>query len=772
MAKDKEKKEDKKRNNVILKLMGLTQSVSDKLYQQTRFTNAADMHDLEASMKDMDNTIDKLIAFNKNETGGISYTSSIMARAMASADPEESKKFRDEMNNLLDDKSIIDGDLNSLLNNVDIIDHDRRIDTICHYMTKLDQALSAKKDCVLSADHFDKEFLNIISESNAEKADVFSNRCKELKEMYDFNTKADEWYDTAARYGERFIYCIPYNKGVARLLKTKSKSELLTSATISYKGIVSEAMSFDNETFSLGDSVVQEMKNIDFDMDIEFNRSAILISAVEEQVRINRSMRTVNEMCIVNEDTIVVTEDIEDQLVRSPSRKMHHTFDHTIADDLSFDNFEYSKDGLITKNDSKEKKIPEITVPGSIIRELDRKNIKPLYINNTCLGYIYIECDDVAPNNIRNIQSFSDPNALMNTTNSYIIGSGSKKHVVSDKIVDFVARRLSSMIDGEFVNNNQDISQDIYAILMHNDKFLNSKNPRVRITYLPPNDVVHIKFRTDPYTHRGLSDLENAIVPATLYSALYITNAIWNLTRAQDKRVYYVKQTVDTNISQILLNTIEQIKKGNMGMRQIENIQHILSITGQFNDYVIPTSQSGEEPIRMEVLQGQKVDLQTELMEVLLENSVECTEVPLDYLAQRSSVEFATQLQMTNNKFLMIIYKRQEQYQKFLTQIFAKLYYNQYGEMDSIKVKLPPPMFLNITNINQIMMNSADMVQKIIELYGTNEPDEVKAKVSKYLNLMYMSSYLDIPEIERQFRIAKQEYNQEKQSDGGEDEGY
>ena len=144
----------------------------------------------------------------------------------------------------------------------------------------------------------------------------------------------------------------------------------------------------------------------------------------------------------------------------------------------------------------------------------------------------------------------------------------------------------------------------------------------------------------------------------------------------------------------------------------------------------------------------------------------------MDYLAQRSSVEFATQLQMTNNKFLMIIYKRQEQYQKFLTQIFSKLYYNQYGEMDSIKVKLPPPMFLNITNINQIMMNSADMVQKIIELYGTNEPDEVKAKVSKYLNLMYMSSYLDIPEIERQFRIAKQEYNQEKQSEGGEDEGY
>lgn len=765
----KEEKEQKKKTNAILKLMNFAQSVSDKLYQQTRYTNADDMHDLEISMKDMDNTLDKLIAFNKNETGGMSYTSSIMARAMASEDPEDARKFKKEMDNLLSDKNIIDGDLNTLLNNIDIVDHDRRIDTICHYMTKLDQALSAKKDCVLSADHFDKEFLNIISESNAEKADVFANRCKEIKKIYDFSTKADEWYDVAAKYGERFVYCIPYNRGVSRLLKSKHKSELLNSATINSTGIVSESM--ENQTF-LQSEVPLDLKNNEIsNVIIEFNKSAIITSVVEEQVISNKAIRAVNEMSLLNEEAINITEDIEDQLVRSPAKKRHHVFDHSVPDDLSFDNFEYSKDGLITKDDAnKKEKIPEIVVPGSIIRELDRKNIKPLYINNTCLGYIYIECEDVVPNNMRNIQSFSDPNALMNTTNSYIMSTGSKK-VASDHMVDFIAKKLAAMIDGEFINTNQDISQDIYAILKHNEKFIYSKNPRVRVTFIPPNDITHIKFKTDPNTHRGISDIENAIIPATLYSALYITNAIWNLTRAQDKRVYYVKQSVDTNISQILLNTMEQVKKGNMGARQIENIQHILNITGRFNDYIIPTTQSGEEPIRMEVLQGQKVELQDELMQVLLENAVECTDVPLDYISQRQSVEFATQLQMTSNKFLTIVYKRQEQYQKFLTEIFSKLYYNQYGEFDSIKVKLPPPMFLNITNINQIMMNSADMVQKIIEIISTDEPDEVKAYVSKQLNMMYMSSYIDLPEIQRQFTLAKQEYMKKKQKDG-EDGGY
>ena len=70
------------------------------------------------------------------------------------------------------------------------------------------------------------------------------------------------------------------------------------------------------------------------------------------------------------------------------------------------------------------------------------------------------------------------------------------------------------------------------------------------------------------------------------------------------------------------------------------------------------------------------------------------------------------------------------------------------------------------------MMNSADMVQKIIELWSTDEPDEVKAYVSKQLNMMYLGSYLDIPEIERQFKIAKQEYNQKKSNETNDDGGY
>ena len=89
------------------------------------------------------------------------------------------------------------------------------------------------------------------------------------------------------------------------------------------------------------------------------------------------------------------------------------------------------------------------------------------------------------------------------------------------------------------------------------------------------------------------------------------------LTRGQDKRVYYVKQSVEQNIAQTLLNVIDQIKKNNFNIMQIENMNSILNMTGQFNDYVIPVGMSGDPPINMEVLQGQDINPQNEFMDKL-----------------------------------------------------------------------------------------------------------------------------------------------------------
>ena len=106
--------------------------------------------------------------------------------------------------------------------------------------------------------------------------------------------------------------------------------------------------------------------------------------------------------------------------------------------------------------------------------------------------------------------------------------------------------------------------------------------------------ILFILIWINDKSHRGVSDLAKSIFPAKLFTCLYISNTIALLTRGYDKRLYHVKQTVDTNITSVLLNVINQIKRSNFNLRQIENMNNILNVTGRFNDLVIPQNANGE----------------------------------------------------------------------------------------------------------------------------------------------------------------------------------
>lgn len=88
-----------------------------------------------------------------------------------------------------------------------------------------------------------------------------------------------------------------------------------------------------------------------------------------------------------------------------------------------------------------------------------------------------------------------------------------------------------------------------------------------------------------------------------------------------------------------------------------------------FNDYIIPRGPSGNSPIDFEVMQGQSVEYQTEFMTMLEEMSVNSTDVPMEMIQMRNSVDYSSQLTMSSSKFLRKVYNRQSKFQMNLTRI-------------------------------------------------------------------------------------------------------
>lgn len=387
----------------------------------------------------------------------------------------------------------------------------------------------------------------------------------------------------------------------------------------------------------------------------------------------------------------------------------------------------------------------QLKVPGLLLKELKHENIIMLYMDDICLGYYYLEFMDKDGVSIYQDNLFQRKSV---SSVGYSAGVKLADEQNQQKATDDLLRYLSSAIvanlDDKFINNNPYLKKEIYSVLKYNDMFNGGGIDRVRVTYLAPNDVEHIMFKEDPDTHRGISDIVPGLIPAKMWCCLYIANTIGMLTRGQDKRVYYVKQNVEQNIAQTLLNVINQIKKQNMNIMQIENMNSILGITGKFNDYIIPVGPSGDPPIQMEVMQGQEIDPQTEFMDKLEETAINATGIPIELVTARLSLDFATQLTMSNSKFLRFVFKRQSKFETHIGNIMTDIYNTEYEKNNNaitIKCVLPAPLMLNINNLNQIIdliSQQADTLATI-EYPDTNDEDNESKKHSSRKNTFIIS---------------------------------
>lgn len=737
-------KEKKSNSNIINSLGKAIRASLDTLYTSTYYASPKNKRDLENIKNDINKSIANITANNTSNTGMSNISSLYNKLIEITKDPNTAKK----MGELFDNEDLMSQLTDVVFQNQSLVELDREIDTICKYMPKLVEALDTRKDNVLSADHFSKEFLNIKDRGNSvtDEATFFA-RILELKAKYQLEEKVEAWYDAASKYGEQFVYCVPYKKALEKLLRTKGQTS--QTAHIKEHGqIVTES----GECFqgkmnaALKDVKVPEIK-------LELNFSGIIEEAVKETTSVNKKITSITESSVYR--SFIESMGEEDL---SPEERTKKSFDKTIDDELDFSGFDdTSADGLFSSTRDKDSEKIKLVTRGCVIKTLERSHVVPVYIEDLCLGYYYFEFTQNDPrdplnNNLNKTTAGSIPGMTSSTNNIVTQPEISKE----DNLLKYIAGNMSQFIDSKFINMNQDMSKEIYMILKYNDLY-NSGQP-IRVSFIPPEDMTHIYWKKDKKTNHGVSDLERAFIPAILYVSLYLTLAIAQMTRGQDKRVYYVKQQVETNISKTLLNTIEQIKKGNFGIRQVQSINSMLNIVGRFNDYVIPVSQSGDAPVQMEVMQGQQIDTKPDFLRELEEMAVNSTDIPMELIQARQSIDYAVQLTMTNSKFLRKVYNRQARYEEFLNPLISKIYNIEYESNSNIEVTLQPPLFLNITNTNQIITNTNEFVEAISNIVLADEPDEnIKMIASKKLKIYYMSSYFNMGVINRIIEESKQE---------------
>ena len=753
---------DSTRPNIkkINSLLSNVNSQMDKLYNSTYYSDNTNQKDLNRLSNSIEDDINSIISRNKDmDISGVSRLFSRMKLRNAVADPNLNNAVKE----LFEDNPLTNELLLNYVGNTWIKDLDNEIDTVIKYCTKIGDALDLMRDAVLSSDSYSKDFITMtIDTSNESEISVFEQRSLAILKKYNVQEKTKSWYDETSHHGEQFVYIVPYNKAIAKLLNNKKN---VRPGIINFNITESAIPGTKNTSYNINQ--ISRFSENDHGLVVEFDMSNMLSSCIEKTETSNR---------IISEGTKSLYENFisESSVLKNSSGYKKNSLDETIPNDLELpkDIESSASDGFIDKTKRDIVASKDLKVKGCVVKALKRECIIPLYVDDDiCLGYYYFEYDQALGFDFYSTLADRYGNGQVSVGNQPIsrITQDATNDQRIDELVRSISSTLSTEIDKRFINANQDLTKEIYAILKHNDIFnSNSHLQHLKISFLPEEDVHRLVFKIDPDTHRGISDVLPGLIPAKLFSCLYITNVTGILTRGQDRRVYYVKQTVETNISQTLLNVIEQIKKSNFGIRQINNLNNVLNIVGRFNDFVIPVGQSGDSPIQFEIMPGQEFNINDDLYNMLEEMAVNPI-VPLELVQSRNSPDFATQFTSSSIKVLRSVFPRQSVMEEFLGGILTKIYNCEYGTNVRIRVELPPPMILNITNTSQMIQSTKDYVTQIAyyEYEGDTSPtvEQEKSIFIRKMMRTLLASYVRSSTVDRYKEQAKMEINRLKEDE-------
>lgn len=752
-----------KRVNKTLDDLG---SSMDSIYQSTYASRSDNKNNMDFVVSSIGDTIDKII--NTDDSPKISDISNLYVRLQKKRGVPNGEIINNAMELFSDNGLINTLSMNQEINRY-IQAEDYQYDTICKYMPAIETALEIKQDNVLSSDNFSKNFIKVESTSlSKEKQKIFDDNVETINRKYKFQDICEEMYQRAAKYGECFLYIVPYNIAMERLLKRRSTftgSSMRTFGesardrkkrqTIPNKQVIFESSNIDADLKKNLDEAKISMDMMEnCSVNLIFDDNAIFSEAIEAREKAISASKKSKLKSLTEQYNILTEAKKEDSSV---------TVKTNVATKLSSSTLQGGvNDGLIVGNKSDNgDKIDDIN--GCVISFIERGDILPIYMDNLCVGYYHFNfsifndstCEHGFPTGFQG-QRTTDSNS---------------PDMMNDMLLSFISQKISDNIDAHFINANKDLKEEIYSILKYNDKFnvMNGVNDII-VSFLPADDVFHFFLKQDRKTHRGISSIKKALVPAMLYCLLYLTNTIGQVTRAQDKRIYYVKQNVETNVARTLMNVINQIKKGNMGMRQIQSMNSILNIVGKYNDHVIPVGQSGDAPVQFEVMSGQEVRTPSELMEQFKDDAVASTDVPYEFVQTVNQVDYATRFTMSNSKFLRKVYKEQRICQEAFSYVFTKIYNYEFGENErSIKIMLPAPAFLNMTNSEQLITNTTNYMNAITEVELANEDDNVKNEFKRIMMRQNLGNYIDYDKVDNAILEAKMAVSASNNGDNGGD---
>ena len=529
------------------------------------------------------------------------------------------------------------------------------LETVMDQLPELREAVYTTRDDIVASDDLGSDISRSLTfTTDLTDDEKYDNQIAEVKELEKDHKLQymirEHIVPKTLTYGEYYVYIIPEQ----RLFENtqKGKKEKTKSATL--------------ESYQL-ESIFESLE-IDKKSDYKDFKPSEIATYVSENIKINNT--DIPLPLLESEHMAGIGKDLADfnslnTLLKNAKKKKGKKEDKDISMTLGFSDGVKSSNRIDNWDGAK----------GCYIKLLDPKKVIPVKLLNYTIGYYYINDTEMEMAGLGH-------RCKSNTFRfGSLIDQVANKTANQKNIITNIAQSIVKSFDKKYLENNDEFKELIINALLYNDMY----KKKLHFQFIPADNMCRFSVNEDE-NGNGQSMLYKSLFYAKLYLSLLLFNMITHITKSQDTLVTYVKTSgIDKNVANKTMSIARQMKSKQIGISDLMDYSSIYTKMGTGRDLYIPEGESGERGLSWDVIQGQDVNMQNELMEQLKESFINGTGVPSVIMNYINEADFAKTLVMANAKQLRRVMMYQDTLNEQITFMYQKLMiYCTDMEMDDV----------------------------------------------------------------------------------------
>ena len=568
-------------------------------------------------------------------------------------------------------------------------------------LVELREAIRIFRDTLISPDLTDGKISKTIKfpYMKDNDSDRLNGIISRMEKKFDLDKKIKNFITpNTLEYGEYYAYVIPYKKVFSDFMMKKQKNPTkynrmssggyIESATIHLNESVKSDTDFLASMYTEYNQLSEKPKKTDAEF-LEFSED------------IEKIMSHI-EVC--NDPTVTIP------MLRYGEKSVEEFYESVIAvtetPENKFLNAQKMDSGVYDSNTDKARKAAEKQfddISDCYIKLIPPTKMRPIKLVTKTLGYFYVEVTDAS--------------TLDGVISSTMYTSRYDTNSKQKTIVDGLVERIVKAFDKDFLNDNIEFKELIAEAITYYD--LNSKS--IRFQFIPEEYVVPFKINEDEEGN-GVSIIQDSLFYAKLYLLILLFKIISILLYSNDTKVNYIKTSgIDKNVANKIQEIIREKQNKQINLMDLMSYSTVIQKVGRGLEQYIPTGRSNERGIETEILQGQDIQLNTELMEMLKTSYILGTGVPSAIMNYLNEADFAKSIETANTRFQGRVISAQLDFNDSITLLYKKICKFSTNmtedEISQMEYVLTAPKFAN-NNTKQDALNAFDAIKNFfLNLY-------------------------------------------------------